>query len=332
MAHALFRERMAYVGEQPWHRLGRQVAAGTSSADFLEAAGLDWKVELVPASGAKRLPPTKTHPGERWTRYQIQRPPLDNEQMPVAFGMVGDRYVPLQNTEAFAFFDPLLEQGWASLETAGALHDGQVVWVQVRLRDNIEVRPGDQIERYLLLRNRHDGEGAVSIRFSPVRVVCKNTLTFAERSQRAFASIRHSRRMGERLMEVQVDAIKAEVEAFTERTKLVFQAMAEQNLAPADQLKLLDKLCGKPPKAPSPEKPTRREMAEKRLAAQKNDDPSAGSETAWGLYNAITWMEDERARQAKDKEAATNRMWFGSGAESKAAAFDEISAFIEAPG
>ncbi len=329
MAHALFRDGMAYVGEKPWHGLGRRVQAGTSASAFLQAAGLDWQVELVPASGAKRLPPSKTHPGERWSRYEIQRPPLGDEEMPVALGMVGDRYVPLQNTEAFAFFDPLLQQGWASLETAGALYDGEVVWVQVRLRDDMEVQEGDAIRRYLLLRNRHDGEGAVSIRFSPVRVVCQNTLTFAERSQQAFASVRHSRSIAARLKAVQVDAIRAEVDAFTQRTTRVFRAMADRKLKAEEQLELLDRLCGKRPESPGPGQLTRRQMAERRIFEQERMDPLAGSQTVWGLYNAITWMEDQRARQVKDFESATNRMWFGSGADNKAKAFDALSAFVQ---
>ena len=124
MAHALFRDRMAYVGDRPWHRLGTKVPGGTSTADFLGAAGLDWQVSVVPARGAKRGPPTRQHPAGRWNRYEIQREALDREPEPVALGIVSYRYVPLQNRDAFAFFDPLLESGWASLETAGALNDG----------------------------------------------------------------------------------------------------------------------------------------------------------------------------------------------------------------
>ena len=326
MAHDLFRDTMAYVGEVPWHRLGTEVAPGLTSAQFLAAAGLDWTVSLEKAPGAKLLRPSRTHPGERWSRYVIQREPVGNEPGPVALGMVGDRYVPLLNTEAFAFFDPLLAQQWGALETAGALYDGEVVWVQVRLRDDIEVQCGDKLKRYLLLRNRHDGQGSVSIRFTTVRVVCQNTLTFAERGQKAFASVRHSLSMRDRLETVQVDAIRAEIEAFSARAAKVFKAMVERRLSSSEQLQLLEKLCGKVPKKPDPARPTRREMVDARLSAQKECDPLAGSTTAWGLYNAVTWVEDERARGVEDIEAATNRMWFGGGADNKAQAFDEISA------
>lgn len=336
MSHDLFRNRMAYVGEKPWNRLGKKVPAGTSCADFLNAAGLDWQVELVPARGAKSKPPSRTHPEKRWSRYVIRRPPLEKEELePVEFAMVSDRYVPLQNTEAFASFDPLLESGWAQLETAGALEDGQTVWVQARLRDDMEVQPGDTIERHLLLRNRHDGKGSVSIRFTPIRVVCRNTLTFAERSQPPLASVRHTVGMADTLKGVQAEVIKKEIEAFADRARRVFERMAKTELSNADRLDLLTELCG-PPKEEDLKRPTRRKMVEQRLAAQLDRhnkasfDRFAANNSAWALYNAITWVEDERARTVKDKEQGLDRMWFGSGADNKAKAFDVIAAKIGA--
>lgn len=331
MSHALFRNCMAYIGEKPWHGLGSKVPLGSSAAEFLRAAGLDWTVGLVPAPGAKPLPPTKTHPEGRWTRYIIQRPALDDETGPVALGMVGDRYVPLQNTEAFAFFDPLLRDGWAQLETAGALFDGEVVWVQVRLREDMPVQDRDVVQRFLLLRNRHDGEGSVSVRFTPVRVVCQNTLTFAERDQRAFASVRHSVGMSEKLRLVEADAIRKEVNAFAERTRKVFTRMTERALTADERADILDRLCGKWPKRLDPDRPTRREEVEVRLDVQPSEDPLAGKETAWALYNAITWVEDQRAKRG-DEEAAVSRIWFGGGADNKAKAFDVLARLVGAEG
>jgi len=114
-------------------------------------------VKLLPAQGAKQ--------DEKggWNRLTVMREPVGTENAPVALGMVTSRYEILRNVEAFAFFDPLIDRGWASYEAAGALGDGQTVWAQVRLKDDMKVCAGDSIERYLLLRNHHNGEGAVSI-------------------------------------------------------------------------------------------------------------------------------------------------------------------------
>jgi phage/plasmid-like protein (TIGR03299 family) len=236
--HSLFRECMAYVGEVPWHGLGHRVPASAQSSEFIKAAGLDWPVELVPAPGAKALKNGK------FDRRLVQRPARSGEHGPVALAMVGSRYVPLQNTEAFEFFDPLLRTGWAALEAAGALGDGETAWVQAKLQDDINLRNGDVIQRYLLLRNRHNGEGAISIRFTPIRVVCQNTLTLSEKRQVAFANVRHVSGVRDKLTSVQADVLQQEVEKFSDRTSRMFAAMVDLRLSGSFRLRLLDKLCG----------------------------------------------------------------------------------------
>lgn len=132
VAHALFRDTLAYVGESPWHRLGRRVPRGTASAEFIKAAGLDWEVECVPAPAAKEKLSARDG-SKRSNRNVIRRPSLARaETERVAFAIVSSRYRPLQNRHAFGFFDPRL-RGWADLEAAGALHDGEVIWVHPRV-------------------------------------------------------------------------------------------------------------------------------------------------------------------------------------------------------
>ena len=322
MAHNLFKDTMVYVGESPWHGLGAKVTRHSSAGEFLTAGNLNWEVRLSAAPGAKK------DPKGRWSRLTILRDPVPGESGPVALGMVSSRYRVLQNRDAFAFFDPLVATGWASYEAAGALGDGETVWVQARLRDDVLVQPGDPIRRYLLLRNRHNGEGAVAIRFTPIRVVCNNTLTMAETRGRAFASVRHSASMAERLEDVSVEALQAEIQTASDRSLRAFRAMVQRRLACAERAALLEELCGKPPvKAPPGNIPARRDLVDQRLAIQAQTDPLAGVDTAWGLYNAITWAEDERARLRglDDPEAGLNAAWFGAGAEFKLKAFERLA-------
>src|SRR6266851_4345097 len=55
MAHNLHNGRMAYVGETPWHELGRKVPPTVSASEMIGAAGLAWKVDARPASGARLI-------------------------------------------------------------------------------------------------------------------------------------------------------------------------------------------------------------------------------------------------------------------------------------
>src|SRR5687768_15607815 len=124
MAHKLFNERMAFVGDPPWHNLGVRVAPQVTAAEMMKAARLTWKVDVKPAPGSKI-----TKRKGVYDRYLITREPVDDETDEVVLGLVSSRYVPLQNTEAFAFFEPFIDNRWAEFHTAGALGNGERIWV-----------------------------------------------------------------------------------------------------------------------------------------------------------------------------------------------------------
>src|SRR5438445_11917767 len=104
MPHNLFQDRMAWVDEKPWHKLGQKVPEYVSPEEMIVAANLSWKVERSPAPGARLLNPKQ----DTYDRYVIERDPIGEENATVMLGLVGSRYVPLQNTEAFAFFEPFI--------------------------------------------------------------------------------------------------------------------------------------------------------------------------------------------------------------------------------
>jgi hypothetical protein len=63
-----------------------------------------------------------------------------------------------------------------------------VVWLLACLPKDIRVGNDDAVEPYLLFSNSHDGSQAIDVRLTTVRVVCRNTLSFAlnGHSARAF--------------------------------------------------------------------------------------------------------------------------------------------------
>jgi hypothetical protein len=104
-----------------------------------------------------------------------------------------------------------------------------------------------------------------------------NALTMAETRGRAFASVRHSASMAERLEDVSVEALQAEIQTASDRSLRAFRAMAQRRLACAERAALLEELCGKPPvKAPPGNVPARRDLVDQRLAIQAQTDPLAG--------------------------------------------------------
>lgn len=309
-------QTMAYVGEVPWHGLGETVEKVVHAEEMMSAAGLDWEVKKQPARGAK--PIRKLADGrELYSRYEVVRMPKDDsDDDEVVLGIVTDRYEPFQNREAFGFFDPIVDHKTAFFETAGALGEGERVWVMAKMPEPIEVVKGDECHKYLLLSNSHTGQGAVNVKFTAVRVVCQNTLMLAlEDGQPAFR-VRHSKSMAERLQEVG-ELVTAAHKAYAEAAEL-FQRLAKIKL----QQQLIDEYLesvlpkSKSQKAKGETPPKWIHVLQ--LLDEIDDLQIAGVKgTMWALYNAITRFEDYREVDSELPDRRLNRVWFGSGADLK---------------
>jgi phage/plasmid-like protein (TIGR03299 family) len=174
MAHELEfvggKAQMAYVGETPWHRLGTKLPEGVSPEQMMVAAGLDWEVELrktMYMGNNGEMLETGSNCLVRKTDAKV----LSN-------GMK-DGWKPVQNREAFEFFNEFCQAGSMDMNTAGSLKDGQMVWALAKLSDDFELFNGDKVEGFLLFSNPHQLGKTIEIKFTPIRVVCKNTLTMA---------------------------------------------------------------------------------------------------------------------------------------------------------
>lgn len=161
MAHMV--ETMFYVGELPWHGLGREIKECPTSEEAIKFAGLDWDVVPKPIYDAN---------GAIIPGYKVNTRSSDGK----ALGVVTDRYKIVQNREAFAFTDALLGEG-VKYETAGSLASGKRVWMLARMEGTTLAE--EKIDSYLVFTNTHDGTGAVRVAISPIRVVCANTLNLA---------------------------------------------------------------------------------------------------------------------------------------------------------
>lgn len=167
---------MAYVGETPWHGLGKRVPHDVSPEQMLKAANLDWTVEKRQLffNDPSGLVPTNSHALVRST---------DNKVLTV----ISEKWNPVQNIEAFEFFNDFVHAGNMEMHTAGSLKDGKMVWGMAQIKDSFELFGGDRVEGYLLFSNPHEFGRSIDIRFTPVRVVCNNTLTLALDSKAKYA-------------------------------------------------------------------------------------------------------------------------------------------------
>lgn len=179
MAHELESQNgvasFASFREPAWHGLGTVFTEEKNTSEMLEAANLNgWNVRLEDLE----IPSTLT--SDKNYQYVVRTNPTDKTQTDV-LGIVGERYVPLQNEELFAFGDNILDGG-GRWETAGSIRGGRVVFGSLALERETVLDPSgvaDVVKTYLLINTSHDGSIAIQASITPVRVVCANTLNLA---------------------------------------------------------------------------------------------------------------------------------------------------------
>lgn len=109
----------------------------------------------------------------------------------IPLGIVKDKYEPVQNIDAFKFFDEAIGKDKAIWQTAGYFGSGERIFVSAKLPDDIVIN-GDTIENYLVFTTSHDGSTGVKILFTPIRVICQNTLNAAINNSDNYISFKHT--------------------------------------------------------------------------------------------------------------------------------------------
>lgn len=110
----------------------------------------------------------------------------------IPLGIVKDRYTPVQNKDAFSFFNNAIGKNKAIWQTAGFFGRGERIFVSAKLPNTILV-DGDPVENYIVFTTSHDGTSGIKILFTPIRVICENTLNAAIQMSDKFVSFRHTK-------------------------------------------------------------------------------------------------------------------------------------------
>ena len=331
MAHELWIDTvdgsasMFYVDEVPWHGLGTPLNGPATSAEAIKAARLDWTVSKQPLF----IQQGQVHVAVQ-DRYAVMRPPQGSEENDVVLGVVGKEYTALQNSEAFAFFDHIVGKGAAIYHTAGALGQGVRVWMLAKLPGTIQVIGNDVTDKYLLLANSHDGSSAVQVKFTPIRVVCNNTLTLALQ-QGDTIRIPHTKDV--RIMLERAEQTLGIINRRYNDISRVFKAMALHKLN-TERVQNYMALVFPTPRDQEDEYGFKRALAN-RAFAEKLFDQGAGNRmrgvggTLWAAFNGVTELIDHRQTKQTD-DRRLNSIWFGEGYLAKARAFRVANEFLKA--
>lgn len=168
-----------------------------TSEDVMSSAGLNWNVskcELV-AKMPIHINQTDTNGFIYGANNYVECPnafATYRTDYNIPLGIVKERYTPVQNTEAFNFFNNAIGKNKALWQTAGFFGNGERIFVSAKLPKNIFVQD-DVIENYLVFTTSHDGSSGVKILFTPIRIVCENTLNAAIHDSTNYISFRHTK-------------------------------------------------------------------------------------------------------------------------------------------
>ena len=296
MAHMV--ETMAYAGEVPWHGLGVSVPNDLSPAQMLEKAGLDWKVQKIPAFAD--IDGQKTNVG--WSALVRS---TDREVLSV----VSNDWNPVQNHEAFEFFHEYCAAGDMEMNTAGSLRGGQIVWALARIKESFELFKGDQVDSYLLFTNPHKFGQCIDVRFTPIRVVCNNTLTLS------LSSTTDQRVKKSHRTEFDANSVKEQLGIATHKLakyKEMAQFLGSKRYNDVSLKEYFNRVF--PVLVYNKEKgPQRKDLSKSATRALEVIGTQPGAKYAegswWQAFNAVTYLTDHEI--GKTVDSRLNSAWFG---------------------
>ena len=317
MAHEL--ETMAYAGETPWHGLGVEVSNELTPMMMMEKSGCDWTVHeresFIEHNGEK----IKT--GQKSLVRSTDGKILTN---------VGENWHPVQNETAFEFFSDFVNSGDMEMHTAGSLKGGEMVWALAKVKESFDLFGGDQVDSYLLFSNPHTYGKSIDIRFTPIRVVCNNTLTMSlEQDVTVGTKLSHR-------SEFNADTVKETLGLAHEKFGK-YRDMAEflgNKRFTADQL--LNYYSEVFPLTSGgddlPQQATCESLSRMGKAAHDVIETQPGSNFAegswWQALNSVTYHTDHV--QGRNKDTRLHSQWFGANQQRKIKAAEKAVEYANA--
>lgn len=310
------------VKEKPWHNLGQIVEEYPTSAEAIAHAGLDFEVEKrrLFTPSAPIVTQDFVDSGRLEVPDYCSTVRTDNDTV---LGVVGKDYHIVQNRDAFSFFDSIVGGDGILYETAGALGNGEQIFITAKLPDYIRVGKDDLIEKYLFLTTSHDGSGSITVAFTPIRIVCANTLNAAMQSKTNTVRIRHTSNAKDHLE--QAHKVMGISDMLSSSLEAVFNYWAKTRISDQEVKKMIQYAM-----APSREVLKRlREERNEELSACFNSMVDSAFEyamshptqqtdttkgTVFGAYNAVTGYF-QNVRKYKDDEVKLSSILMGGTAQ-----------------
>ncbi len=276
-----------------WHGLGTVVPENITAEEAIELANLDVKPYTIPLVANVGGLEVEVEDKNRIVRDDPQT------GLPTPLGVIGKQCVPIPIEEPMSMAEAIAEVSGAVWHTAGVIDGGRRVFATLETPNHVSLSNGDRITDYIMVAMANDGTMAMTVKPTPVRVVCQNTLNIALKDTAGIYRIKHfanySRKMDEAVMALkQVDTFVQQMRDTAERLisrKMMWVEVQDffrtfANSQDEDNAKF------------------------ERLVEYYNSETQSNSiGTAWGVFNTIVEVADF-AKPATEKTAI--RQLFGT--------------------
>lgn len=308
MAHQV--ETMAYANELPWHGLGVKVNPNVSTDDMLKKAGLDWEVQPQPMYIKK---------GKEFVEVK-ERVAMVRSSDQEVLTIASPDWVPVQNRDTLDFFKRYCKAG-ATLETAGSLRTGKIIWALANLKHDFKVGRSDVMKSYLLFRSSHQVGAKTRVFLTDVRVVCNNTMAAA------MAGEKDNQYSQSHLSEFDFEAAHSVIglcHEMIEGRRKDYNTIKSLKMSGDDTIRFLFPLFNKGEEATKLSLASNDNWSKTMSEVMASYEKAPGAEpgTGWGVFNAVTHWSDHVA--GRSVNARLQRAWFGDRAKLKAAALDGL--------
>lgn len=311
---------MAWVGQTPWHGLGVKVDDNLTPLEMAQAASVDWSLDKVAVTANVNGKEIETN------HFALIR----NTDQRVIDVVPGD-WEPLQNVSAFEFFDEFVRSGDMHMHTAGSLRNGEIVWALAKVNESFYVgrEKEDVIHSHLLFTNFHTYGRSIDVRFTPIRVVCNNTLTMAMASQaKNRVSVSHRRQFSEEDVKARLGLAHNLLSNYKEQADfLASRNYNKDNLVEYFQ-RVFPKITTKTEETAN-DNTKLSKSAKRALEAVENQPGAAFSEGSWWqAFNATTFLMDHVIGRNTDSRLAS--AWYGQNQSRKMMAMKTAIEYAEA--
>jgi phage/plasmid-like protein (TIGR03299 family) len=322
----------AFTGERAniWHRLGQELSADASRAEWIAAAGFNYHVEKVPAIASLNSDAFDHLAPER--RFvETDKKFLVRQDNGHVLGIAGDGYQPVQPVDIWNWFENYITvDDRFHIDAAGVLSSGERLWATARFNGDMNVA-GDRHVARLLMSTSFDASQATRNEATMTRVVCANTLRAAHMSAKALIKTRHNTAFRGETVARELGQIASSFAEF----KAMGDAMAQQAMTRVEVQSFFATLLDIPADAKPADISTRKKNMAQDLVTAYNTtkrERNSNQDDVWTALQAVTRYvdHDRTVRNAENETIGRfDSGTFGSGDAMKGQALNLLLPMVD---